>query len=155
MEIIRYNEKYKDDFIRLNKAWIEKYFEMEQEDYDVLNNIDKLIINGAMVFFAVENDKVWATGMSMPLNNDEWEICKLATDENYHGRGVGSAVFKECMDYAIKQGGKRIIIVSNTILKPALHIYKKFGFTEIPIDKTHNYERGNIQLQYIVKEIAK
>lgn len=152
MEIIKYRQKYRDDFVNLNKAWIEKYFKMEQEDYDVLNNVDELITNGAMVFFAVENDIVLATGMSMPLNNNEWEICKLAADENYQGNGAGSMVFKECMQYALKQGAKKIVIVSNTILKSALHIYKKFGFEEIPMDKTHNYERGDIQFEYIVKE---
>lgn len=152
MKIIEYQPKYKDDFVRLNRAWIEKYFKMEQEDYDVLNNVNELIAKGAMVFFAVENDTVLAAGMSMPLNNGDWEICKLAADENYRGNGAGSAVFKECMEYAVKQGAEKLIIVSNTILKPALHIYKKFGFKEIPMDKTHNYERGDIQLEYIVKE---
>lgn len=155
MEIIEYQPKYKDDFVRLNKAWIEKYFKMEQEDYEVLNNVDGLIAKGAMVFFAVENDIVLSTGMSMPLNDSNWEICKLAADENYQGKGAGSAVFKACMEYAVKQGAKKLIIVSNTILEPALHIYKKFGFKEIPMDKTHNYERGDIQLEYIVNEEKK
>lgn len=152
MEIIEYQPKYKKDFVRLNKAWIEKYFKMEREDYDVLNNVDELIAKGAMAFFAVENDIVLSTGMSMPLNNRDWEICKLAADENYCGHGAGSAVFQACMEYAVKQGAKKLIIVSNTILKSALHIYQKFGFKEIPMDKTHNYERGDIQFEYIVKE---
>lgn len=152
MEIIKYQPKYKKDFVRLNKAWIEKYFKMEQEDYDVLNNVDHLIENGAMVFFAVENDNVQATGMTMPLSNGDWEICKLGADNNYQGKGIGSAVFKACLEYAAANGAKRIIIVSNTILKPALHIYKKFGFKEIPMDNTHHYERENIQLEYLVKD---
>ncbi len=152
MKIIKYQSKYKDDFVSLNKAWIEKYFKMEQEDYDVLNNVDELLKGGAMVFFAVENDTVLTTCMSMPLNNSDWEICKLAADEKYQDKGAGSAVFKACMDYAKKQGAKKLIIVSNSILKSALHIYKKFGFKEIPMDKTHNYERGDVQFEYIVKD---
>lgn len=152
MEIIEYQSKYKNDFVRLNKAWIEKYFKMEQEDYDVLNNVDDFIAKGAMVFFAVENGVVLATGMSMPLSDDDWEICKLGTDEKYQGNGAGSAVFKACVNYAVNHNAKRLVIVSNTILEAALHIYKKFGFKEIPLDKTHHYERGNIQLEYIVRK---
>lgn len=152
MKVIKYQPKYKDDFVRLNRAWIEKYFKMEQEDYVVLNNVDKLIANGAMVFFAVENNIVLATGMTMLINNNDWEICKLAADENYRERGAGSAVFKACMEYAKKQGAKKLVVVSNRGLKPALHIYQKFGFKEIPMDNTHDYERGDIQFEYIIKD---
>lgn len=150
MEITEYKRKYKKDFIRLNKAWIEKYFSMEQDDYEILNNVDELLKKGAMIFFAVENNIVLATGMAAPLANNEWEICKLAADERYQRRGAGGLVFKACMNYAIERNAARLIIVSNSILKPALHIYQKFGFKEIPVDKTHSYQRGDIQFEYIV-----
>lgn len=32
MEVIEYQKKYKQDFIRLNTAWVEKYFIMEETD---------------------------------------------------------------------------------------------------------------------------
>ena len=155
MEIIKYRRQYKDDFVRLNKAWIEKYFKMEQEDYDILNNVDELIVKGSMVFFAVENNTVLATGMVMPLDGGNWEICKLATEEKYQGHGAGSMVFKACMNYAVNNGAKRLIIISNRTLKSALHIYEKFGFKEVPIDNIHGYEREDIQMEYIVKDERK
>ena len=69
--------------------------------------------------------------MAQPMTNNEWEICKLAADERYDGHGAGSAVFKACMDYALENGANKLIILSNSILKPALHIYEKYGFYEI------------------------
>ena len=46
--------------------------------------------------------------MAQPMTNDEWEICKLATDERYEGHGAGSAVFfKACMDLCL---GKQVPI---------------------------------------------
>lgn len=150
MEIIEYQSKYKDDFIRLNRMWIEKYFKMEQDDCDTLNNVDELIRNGAMIFFAVENNTVWATCMTAPIKDNKWEICKLAADDKYRGCGAGSKVFKACMDYAIKNGAKKFVIISNSILKSALHIYEKFGFKVVPVDKTHNYERADIQFELIL-----
>lgn len=84
--------------------------------------------------------------MIVPRSNDVWEICKLATDEQYMGKGAGSAVLEACMEYAKKHGAKKLMIVTNTILSTAMHLYTKFGFTEVPIDNTE-YERTNIQLE--------
>ena len=64
---------------------------------------------------------------------------------------MGSAVFKACMDYALEKGANKLTILSNSILKPALHIYEKYGFYEIPVDNTHHYKRVDIQFEYTVK----
>ncbi len=154
MQIVEYQPRFRDDFIRLNTAWIEKYFAMEQDDYDTLYHAEELLEKGAMIFFAVEGETVLSTAMAAPINDSEWEICKLATDENQRQHGAGSAVFKACMDYALTRGAKRLVIISNRILKPALHIYEKFGFREIPVDSTHSYQRADIQFEFIPSPIA-
>ncbi|MFR5431659.1 MAG: hypothetical protein ACLTLI_10375 [Clostridia bacterium] len=63
----------------------------------------------------------------------------------------GKCVFKACMDYALENGANKLTILSNSILKPALHIYEKYGFYEIPIDNTHHYKRVDIQFEYTAK----
>lgn len=149
MEIVPYQTKYKQDFIELNLAWIEKYFKVEPQDVEMLNNIERIIAAGAMIYFALEADTVIATCMVMPKNNQVWEICKLATDENYQGRGAGAAVLEACMNYAKNRGAKKLLIVTNTILSAAMHLYEKVGFREVPIDETE-YERVDIQLEKIL-----
>ena len=64
MEIVKYKPEYKNDFIRLSKNWITKYFALESDDFEVFENIDKLIKNGAMIYFAIENGVVYATCMA-------------------------------------------------------------------------------------------
>lgn len=151
MKIIEYDKKYKVDFIRLNTSWIERYFIVEKADYDVLNNIEELLAKGSMIYFAIDADKVLATCMTMPLENGVWEILKLAASNQYTGTGAGSAVFNACMNYAIKNGAKKISIISNRILKPALHIYEKFGFKEIPLNKKYwGFDRADIEFEYNV-----
>ena len=49
MEIVKYKPEYKNDFIRLSKNWITKYFALESDDFEVFENIDKLIKNGAFI----------------------------------------------------------------------------------------------------------
>ena len=67
MEIVKYKPEYKNDFIRLSKNWITKYFALESDDFEVFENIDKLIKNGAMIYFAIENGVVYATCMAQPM----------------------------------------------------------------------------------------
>lgn len=149
MEIVPYHTKYKQNFIDLNLAWIKKYFKVEPQDVEILNSIEQIIAAGAMIYFALEADKVVATCMVMPKNDQVWEICKLAADENYQGRGAGAAVLKACMNYAKNRGAKKLLIVTNTILSAAMHLYEKVGFREVPIDEM-GYERVDIQLEKIL-----
>ena len=150
MKIVSFQKKYKQAFIDLNLQWLNKYFKVEPQDVEMLNGVENLIKQGAAVFFAIENEIAVATCMIVPRDNRTWEICKLATDEKYQGKGAGSAVLKSCIDYAKEQGANKLTIVSNRILSAAMHIYEKFGFNEVPIDNME-YERVNIQLELNIK----
>ena len=133
MEIVAYQPCYKQDFIALNTAYVEKFFVMEQADRDILEHVDEWLDKGAMIFFAVEENQV------------------LAANEQNQGRGAGKAVFRAAMQYAIRQGAEKLTLISNRILKPALHIYEKFGFQEVPLEKAYwGYDRADIQFEYLV-----
>ena len=43
MEIVSYQKQYKNDFIDLNLAWLNKYFKIEKNDLDMLNGVESLI----------------------------------------------------------------------------------------------------------------
>ncbi|MDE6602072.1 MAG: GNAT family N-acetyltransferase [Lachnospiraceae bacterium] len=150
MELVEYDPKYRQSFIELNTAWIKENFgSLEEEDMKTFQEIEQEIAKGAMVFFAVENDTVLATCMTKPISDDTWEICKLATDERYQGKGAGSRIFERCMEYAFANNAGKLFILSNSTLKPALHIYQKYGFKEIKLDN-YKYTRGDIAFEYIV-----
>lgn len=150
MKIVEYDRKYLKDFVELNTAWVERYFVMEQADREVLEHVEELLKNGSMVYFAIEEEKVLATCMAMPMGDDVWEICKLAASGQYTGTGAGSKVFKACMDYALEKGAKKLMLISNRKLKPALHIYEKFGFREVPLNKAYwGFERADIEFEYL------
>lgn len=146
MNIVPYQEKYKKDFISLNLAWIKKYFRVEPHDIKMLNEVESFLAKGAAVYFAVEHEQVIATCMVTPIDGQVWEICKLAADEGNRDKGAGSAVLKACINYATAHNAKKLMIVTNTILSAAMHLYTKFGFQEVPIDNME-YERVNIQLE--------
>ncbi len=104
-----------------------------------------------MVYFAVKNEKVLATCMIEPLGNDVWEVCKLAAEGQYTGTGAGSAVLKACMNYAISHGARKLCLITISGLKPAIHLYKKIGFVEIPYRKDiWHSEKADVEMEYIV-----
>lgn len=152
MEIVKYHEKYKQAFIELNTAWVERFFVMEEEDREILNHVEEYLEKGGMIFFAVEEDQVLATCMVYPTGDSVWELCKLAATGQHTGKGAGSAVFKACMDYAIDHGARKLTLISNHILKQALHIYEKYGFQRVELSRGEEYERADVQCEYLVPE---
>lgn len=151
MQIIPYETKYQKDFERLNRAWITKYFQIEAADEEIFQNTERLIQSGSMIYLALLDGEVRATCMVTPLQDDVWEIGKLAADERYQGHGAGNAVFKACVQYAIAHQAKKIMLISNHILLPAIHIYEKNGFVKVPCEQ-HEYSRGDVQYAYIATE---
>ena len=151
MKIIPYEKKYRKTFVDLNTAWLERFYTVEPFDQDTMDRVEELIADGTMVYFAVEGEKVLATCMAMPLSNSVWELCKLAAVDQYTGTGAGSAVFETCMKYAIDHGAKKLSLISCRALKPAIHIYEKFGFREVPLDKAFwGAAKADIEMEYVV-----
>lgn len=152
MEIVQYDNRYAQDFVALNTAWIVSLFgQLEKEDIETFQNIEREIVNGGMIYFATENDEVMATCMTRHIGNEIWEICKLAANEKYKGKGAGNVVFEQCMKYAIDHGAKKLFMISNSRLQAALHIYHKYGFKEIKL-KDYEYERGDIAFELTVNQ---
>lgn len=148
MQVIPYDEKYKEDFISLNKGWIERFFKIEDNDLYCFSHINDYINNGGMIYFAIDGGKVYATALVLNHGDGLYEIGKFAALNQSTNTGAGSMVFKKCIDFVKDKGGKKIKLISNTKLDQALHIYKKYGFIETKtIDNYEGYARGDIELE--------
>ena len=149
MKIIPYSPEYRDEFVELNRAWISKMFVMEPEDERELSNIEGYIQAGGQIFFALDDDgAVMACCMIGPREDGDWEIMKFAAKGMYTGTGAGSACLRACIDYARERGVERVIIVTNTNCVQAIHLYRKFGFVEMPVDKEKfPFDRANIAFE--------
>lgn len=149
MKIVPYDSKFKEAFVEMNRRWISDMFVMEPEDIRELANIEPYIKAGGEIFFALDNEDTPVAGcMVAPREDGEWEIMKFAAVGMYTGTGAGTACLKACIDYAKAQGVKRLLIVSNRKCKHAVSIYRKQGFTEIPVDKKKfPFERADIAFE--------
>jgi len=50
------------------------------------------------------------------------------------------------LERAKELGAHKIILYSNTALKSAIHLYRKFGFKEVPLGDVE-YKRANIKME--------
>ena len=152
VDIISYSEKFSDHFTNLNLAWLNKYFVVEPIDREMLFDPKTYILDkGGYIFFAIVDEEVAGTFALIPINYNTYELSKMAVDEALQGNNIGNAMMSFCIEEAKRLSIKKLILYSNTRLKQAIHLYKKYGFKEVPLDDTE-YERANIKMEIDVNE---
>src|SRR5215203_3267606 len=121
-------------FESLNRAWIEEYFEIEEADLTVLGDPFKEIIErGGQIFFVVSDGKAFGTCAVIRLSDDVYELAKMAVAAEARGLGYGDLLIEAAIEFARETGAQRLILLSNTRLKPAIALYQKHGFRSVPI----------------------
>jgi GNAT superfamily N-acetyltransferase len=73
------------------------------------------------------------------------ELAKMAVDAAARGRGIGRALGEAAIARARALGATRVELLSNTVLAPAIALYRALGFVEAPMHDTE-YERANIRM---------
>ncbi len=149
VQIIEYTPDYQYDFKRLNEEWITTYFKMEEADRRALDHPEEYILDkGGKILLAVENEIVLGVCALLKTEEDtyDFELAKMAVSPEARGKGIGYLLGKAIIGKAILLGAKKIYLESNTILEPAISLYKKLGFTKIAGRPTP-YERSNIQME--------
>lgn len=146
--VVPYREEFRSTFEALNREWIERYFGLEEADHEILGDPrGKILDAGGQVFFVLDRGEVKGTCAVLRHTADECEIAKMAVAPDARGRGFGDLLMEACMDFARLQGARRMSIVSNTILEPAIRLYRKHGFVEVPLAQDARYRRANIRLE--------
>lgn len=149
IRIVEYAPVHAAAFERLNRDWIEKYFGMEPIDFEVLQQPDKHIIApGGCILMAIAGTETIGTVALKLSAPGVYEFTKMAVDERYRGRKIGHLIADAAIVKAKSLGAKKIILYSNTMLTPAIHLYKKLGFVEVPVDGP--YKRSNIKMEMIL-----
>lgn len=149
-EIINFEPALAKYFVQLNEEWLKKYFVIEEYDRKLFANPSKIIDDGGSIFFVKNNEGRIVGTASLLKNEDSFELSKMAVTEAFQGKGIGNILIKYCIEHAAKQGVQKIFLISNKSLTPALNMYKKFGFTEVPMDIEANpYQRGDIKMELV------
>ena len=146
--VVPYRDELQSIFERLNREWIETYFVLEDADREVLGDPrGRIIDRGGQVFFVLERGEVVGTCAVLRHSADDYEIAKMAVAPAARGHGYGDLLMETVVAFAREAGARRVIIVSNTVLEPAIRLYLKHGFVRVPMAEDGRYRRANIRLE--------
>ena len=137
--------QYSNKFYKLNKAWIEESWVLEDSDKKDLLNPDKIVENGGQVFFALEDKIAIGTVAMIKISNDRFELAKMTVQEDFRGKGIANMLMDQCLDFAKQKNAKEIFLISNDSLTIARNLYDKYGFKEVDLDSS-KYDRGNVKM---------
>lgn len=147
VKVVPYERSHQDAFRRLNEAWISRYFRIEAPDRRVLDAPQEEILDkgGQIVVATLDGDVVGVCAL-LRVDATTFELAKMAVAEHVRGHGVGTRVGEAAIAQARAAGASRVILESNTVLTPAIALYRKLGFVEVT-GMHSEYARCNIHME--------
>ena len=152
IRILDYEPRHQKWFEKFNRDWIEKYFEMEPIDEFVLTNPEEALLKpGGAVLMAEYEGEMAGTVALRKVDDATYEFTKMAVDKNFQRKGIAEALSHASFKKAKELGADTVILYSNSILTPAIHLYEKLGFKHVPVGNVE-YKRSDVKMEISVSE---
>ncbi len=153
IRIVDYVPAHQPYFEKFNRDWIEKYFVMEPVDEFVLTDPEEALLKpGGAVLMAEYDGEVAGTVALRKVDDKTFEFTKMAVDSNFQRRGIAEALSYASFEKAKELGATTVILYSNSMLTPAIHLYEKLGFKHVPVGNT-GYKRSDVKMEINVKDL--
>jgi ribosomal protein S18 acetylase RimI-like enzyme len=150
-EVVPYQQSFREHFERLNLQWIQQHFRVEEADRVAFADPHAAYVaSGGEVFFALHGGEVLGTCAVRKESEETYELCKMAVAPEARGLGLGDALMRAVIRFAREKGARRVYLVSNTKLGPAIGLYRKHGFQTVrlgaEVGQEAGYERADIEM---------
>ena len=147
-QVIPFSPEYAAYFEALNREWIEQHFAVEEPDRAVFADpFGTIVAPGGQVFFVIAGGQVQGTCAVIRHSESVFELAKMAVSSEARGRGYGDLLIKAAVDFARLAGARTLMLISNAQLAPALRLYAKHGFRDVPLQGSHGYDRADVQME--------
>ena len=147
LKFIPFESQYSNKFKSLNVEWLKSFFVVEPYDELVLSNpIEQIIDRGGYIFMVIHKRKIIGTFAFIKKEHSVYEFSKMAITPNQRGKGFGNQIVQFVIRFAEQHNWNKLILYSSTLLENSIHLYRKYGFIEVPIDPDIKYARGNIKM---------
>lgn len=158
LRIVDFDARWRADFARLNVEWLQRWFEVEPVDREVLNDPEThLLAPGGRVLFAIlttDDGSERAVGTVALRHEGEgvYELTKMAVEPGHRGAGIGRRLMEGALARFRALGGRELFLESSSKLGPALALYESVGFRHRPAPRPgSHYSRADV---YMVWEPA-
>jgi len=146
-DVVTFDSRFSDAFRELNLEWIRKYFAVEKKDIEQVSAPEECVAGGGQVFFVVEGGEAVATCALYKTGPRSFELAKMAVRPDQRGKGYGDVLMQAAEQWAKEQGAEVIELLSNTVLTPAITLYKKHGYEVVHLGPHPAYVRCNIEMR--------
>lgn len=143
-------------FTQLNRAWIERFFALEEADWKVLvDPAAAIIAAGGQIFFALDGEMPIGTAAALRVSSDRYELAKMAVEPTHQGRGIGQLLGEAVIQFARDAGARTVFLLTNSSLAGAIRLYERLGFTHHqPLPSNTEYSRADVYMELDLHEEA-
>lgn len=135
-------------FDALNRAWLVGHALLEPPDEEQLSDPWRHILGpGGQIFVAVGPAEVLGTCAIVPLPDGTCELVKLTVSPTARGQGIGRRLVEACLDCAREKGFSRVVLLSNSALRAAVHLYQALGFQHHLVPADSHYLTADIYME--------
>jgi GNAT superfamily N-acetyltransferase len=139
-----------ETFRELNKAWIARYFRLEEQDHIQLGDPEHNILRaGGQIVMAVAGEERIGCCALIFVRPGVFEVAKMAVSESYRGHGIGRKLLEFTIAQAKALNAHTLELASNKKLANAVHLYESVGFRHLPPERIEpfQYARANVFME--------
>ncbi|MBL0039610.1 MAG: GNAT family N-acetyltransferase [Xanthomonadales bacterium] len=144
LRIVAFEPTLRAHFGRLNREWLERHFEVEPIDAEVLDHPEQRILaGGGRILFAVLGDDVVGTCALLQESPGVYELTKMAVTAAHQGAGIGRLLLDAIVDEFRRLGGDTLFLETHSSLKAAISLYERAGFEHRGHKPDSHYARSD------------
>ncbi|WP_210514174.1 GNAT family N-acetyltransferase [Hymenobacter terricola] len=130
----------------VNYEWISRYFNSERPDDQSLDYPQRRILDtGGHILMAVCDGEIAGTCALVKEPDGVYELAKMAVAARMQRHGIGWALGQSILCKARQLGARRVEVMLDADMRPALALYDKLGFRPVPL-RPLPYNRGDTRM---------
>lgn len=141
------NASHCDAFVRLNEHWINEHFTLEEADRRLAADPYRIVRDGGHILSLADAGRVLGVCALIREHEHRYQLARMAVDPRERGKGHGEALIAAALERAREDGARSVYLLSNTVLAPAIALYRKHGFKTVSEGPHPVYARCNIVME--------
>ncbi len=153
VKIVEWKDEYFADYYDISMEWLRDYDTVEPIDIEIITHPHEMVLDdGGMIFFANCDGRNVGTISMIRMGEDCFELAKIGITKSFRGLGIGNQLMEAAIDFAKRKGANKIILFTIDILVPAINLYHKFNFKDIPHIGS-KYEDSDMKMELYLNEL--
>ncbi|MGO1751518.1 MAG: GNAT family N-acetyltransferase [Psychroflexus sp.] len=147
LKIIPFEEKYADDFKRININWLTPQFEVTPSDEKALNNpLDEIINRNGYIFLAQKDHQIIGCIALEKIDKKTYMLSRMGVDLKYQGLKIGQRLMDVSLSKAKELNANKLFLYTSYQLVKAINLYFKNGFKAVPVGQAP-VDRATLKLE--------